>query len=90
MPWYFVDRTEQIEHVRATAHTGESGMGRNTVPRHALDTLDDTDRMLPRLATVRRHLPADFPTTAPLGVAVRVAVEATAALDFHRGRRDTG
>jgi hypothetical protein len=103
MPWHFVGRTEQIERVRATVQTpdagplvitGESGMGRTTVLRHALDQLDDSDRLVIHLtpdgghvpfATVSAHLPEDFPTTAPLGVAVRVAVDAI--LDRAAGRR---
>jgi hypothetical protein len=103
MPWHFVGRTEQIERIRATVQapdsgplviTGESGMGRSTVLRQALDQLDDSDRMVIHLtpdggyvpfATVSAHLPEDFPTTAPLGVAVRVAVDAI--LDRAAGRR---
>lgn len=103
MPWHFVGRTEQIERIRATVAapdagplviTGESGMGRTTVLRQALDGLDDADRLMIHLtpdggylpfATVHDHLPEDFPTTAPLGVGVRIAVDAI--LNRADGRR---
>lgn len=100
MPWHFVGRTEQVERIRATvvrAHagplliTGEPGVGRTTVLRRALEGVDvevvhlHPDGGLAPFGVVRRHLPGDFAATAPLGVAVRDAVDAL--LDRFEGRR---
>ncbi|MFT7836003.1 ATP-binding protein [Saccharothrix sp. BKS2] len=94
------EQVERIRATVARAHagplliTGEPGVGRTTALRRALAQVDDPDLEVIHLhpdgglvpfGLVLPHLPEDFVTTEPLGVAVRKAVDAF--LDRVEGRR---